>query len=153
MISVYQPCNSENKEGSVKQQHVRCFRNEGRNRDPRKALCEDLFEECDKWKKQGENLIIAIDANEDIRKGDTYRFFEALGMRELILEKHARNGSPPATHASSYARREPIDGIFATAGMRFEQDTTLFKKDAHQTIDCCGLIFHMKTLLVRKQAF
>ena len=48
--------------------------------------------------------------------GQTEEFFKALGMREVILEKH-RDVSPPATHNKN-GKREPIDGIWATEELR-----------------------------------
>ena len=64
------------------------------------------------WQEKGDHIIIAGDVNEDVRTGQTEEFFKALGMREVILEKHS-DLSPPATHNRN-GKREPIDGIWAT---------------------------------------
>ena len=76
-------------------------------------MYEDLYEEAKQWKEQGDHIIIAGDVNEDVRTGQTEEFFKALGMREVILEKHSSDCSPPATHNKNN-KREPIDGIWAT---------------------------------------
>jgi hypothetical protein len=51
------------------------------------------------WMEDGDKLIIRTDANKDVRTGATVKFFQALGMREAILDKHSQaTGSPPTTH-------------------------------------------------------
>lgn len=113
VVTLYRPCRGPGKELSVWEQHNRYFRGTlERDRDPRKAIYEDLYAEAKTWKEQGDHLIIAGDVNEDIRTGQTEEFFRALGMREVILEKHATR-SPPATHNKN-TKREPIDGIWAS---------------------------------------
>jgi hypothetical protein len=62
---------------------------------PREALYEDLYTECAEWMEDGDQLIIGIDANEDVRTGATAECFQALGMREAILEKHSQTSPPP----------------------------------------------------------
>ena len=113
VVSLYRPCHGGNREASVCEQHVRYFKGKmEQDRDPRRALFEDLFVEAVKWKKEGDHLIIAGDVNEDVRTGLTNEFFTALGLREVILERHAKK-SPPATNNNNN-RREPIDGIWAS---------------------------------------
>ena len=51
-------------------------------------MYEDLYEETKQWKEQGDCIIIAGDVNEEVRTGQTEEFFKALGMQEVILEKH-----------------------------------------------------------------
>ena len=61
---------------------------------PREALYDDLYTECLEGMEEGDQLIIGIDANEDIRTGATANLFHALGMNEAILHKHSES-SPP----------------------------------------------------------
>ena len=115
VISVYRPVDSVGPDTVYSQQQRFLFQNQ-RHDNPRKALYTDLYDEVEKWKNAGEHIIIGIDANEDVRTGDTINTFRALGMREMILQAH-QGRSPPAT-CNKNKQREPIDGIFATPGLR-----------------------------------
>jgi hypothetical protein len=64
---------------------------------------------------EGDQLIIGIDANEDVRTGATAEFFQTLGLRDAILDKHSQS-SPPATHNRNN-QRQPSDGLFVTPGL------------------------------------
>jgi hypothetical protein len=55
------------------------------NFEPREALYEDLHRACSEWLTAGDQLIIGIDANEDVQTGQTAAFFQTLGMKEAIL--------------------------------------------------------------------
>jgi hypothetical protein len=115
IISVYRPCNTPGATTTYQQQ-LRFLRYHGVEHEPREALYEDLYMECAEWMEDGDQLIIGIDANEDIRTGATADFFQALGMREAILDKHSP-ASPPATHNRN-TQRQPIDGLFVTPGLQ-----------------------------------
>jgi hypothetical protein len=65
---------------------------------------------------EGDQLIIGIDANKDVRTGATAEFFQTLRMREAILDKHSQS-SPPATHNRN-TQQQPIDGLFVTPGLQ-----------------------------------
>jgi endonuclease/exonuclease/phosphatase family metal-dependent hydrolase len=117
VISFYRPCHAANKEGSVWEQHVRYFKGKLElDKNPREAFYEDLFLEIETWKQLGDHIIIAGDANEDVRSGMTSEFFLALGLREVILERHSRL-SPPATNDKNNSRI-PIDGIWASQELK-----------------------------------
>ena len=67
VVSIYRPCNGNNGAASVHAQHVRYLKGvQERDRSPREALYEDLFEEATKWKTEGDHIIIAGDVNEDV---------------------------------------------------------------------------------------
>jgi endonuclease/exonuclease/phosphatase family metal-dependent hydrolase len=113
VVSLYRPCKSTNRAASVYEQQVRYFKGKMElDRNPREALYEDLFVEATRWKNEGDHIIIAGDVNKDVRTGRTKEFFTALGLREVILERH-KNKSPPATNENNNSR-EPIDGIWAS---------------------------------------
>jgi hypothetical protein len=108
VVSIYRPFHGNN--GVA---HVRYFKGiQEQDRSPREALYEDLFEEVMKWKTEGEHQIIAGNVNEDVQTGLTNDFFTALGLREVILERHT-NKSPPAMNENN-DNQEPIDGIWAS---------------------------------------
>jgi hypothetical protein len=72
--------------------------------------------ECTEWMDEGDQLTIGIDAKEDVRTGATAEFFQTLGMRDAILDKHSQS-SPSATHNRNN-QRQPIDGLFVTPGLQ-----------------------------------
>jgi hypothetical protein len=90
---------------------------QGRKSDfaPCEALYENLYPACSEWLAAGDQLIIGIDANEDVSLGQTAAFFVTLGMKEAILTRLAGK-SPPAT-SNRNTRRQPINGLFVTPGL------------------------------------
>ena len=110
-ISVYRPCEAPGATTTYQQQ-LRFLGHHTAEFEPRTAIYEDLFMECTEWMDEGDQLIIGIDANEDVCTGATAEFFQTLGMREAILDKHNQL-SPPATHNRNN-QRQPIDGLFVT---------------------------------------
>ena len=86
-ISVYRPCEAPGATTTYQQQ-LRLLRHHQVEFQPREALYEDLYMECADWIEEGNQLILGIDANEDVRTGATAAFFKALGKREAILAKH-----------------------------------------------------------------
>jgi hypothetical protein len=115
VISVYRPCDSNGPE-SVNQQHQRFLTKKRRLEEPREALYVDLYDEVSAWIEAGDQIIIGIDANEDVRTGRTDEFFRAFGMKEAILTRHQER-SPPATNNRNNSR-EPIDGLWVTPGLK-----------------------------------
>jgi hypothetical protein len=61
-----------------------------------------------------------MDINDDVRYGITHELLTVLGLQEVILD-HTANLSPPATMNCNNSR-QPIDGIWATAGIHIQQD-------------------------------
>jgi hypothetical protein len=115
IISVYRPVDGDGPQ-TVFAQHKRFFqREQGLNRDPRTAFYKDLYEQMIPWLDDGDHIILGIDANEDVRTGDTKEFCRSLGLKDMILDRH-KSLSPPAT-CDKNTNREPIDAIFATAGL------------------------------------
>jgi hypothetical protein len=114
VVTVYRPCDSNGPE-TVNQQHRRYLAKKKRTEEPRTALYTDLFEEITAWKLAGSQIILGIDANEDVRTGETAEFFRACGMKEAILDRH-REQSPPATYNRNQSR-QPIDGLWVTPGL------------------------------------
>ena len=68
-------------------QQQRSLTAEGISTCPREQLRIDLKEEITRWSIAGDQLIIMGDWNEDVR--DQAEWFEAQGLREVILEQHA----------------------------------------------------------------
>ncbi len=54
---------------TVYAQHQAYFDQNNNDQFPREAFIQDLIMEVEKWKKQGDQWVITVDANEDIRLG------------------------------------------------------------------------------------
>ena len=75
VVSLYRPV-LNSKDGSVHSQHTTYLRGRGDMRDPLIAAYEDLGNELDTWLTQDRHIIVGLDANEDIRTGDTKEFLK-----------------------------------------------------------------------------
>jgi hypothetical protein len=106
-------------EQTVAAQHQRFFRSQGRELEPQEAFIQDLDKEIEGWLQNGEELVIALDANEDVRSGATNTMLTQHGLKEAILDKHSHL-SAPATVNSNHSRT-PIDGIWTTAGLTIQR--------------------------------
>ena len=95
----------------------------GRDIDPREAVLEDLGTKITEWRNNGEHIILQMDANEDVRSGNLQNMLRELGMQEAILKLHI-DSQPPKTCRSN-TRREPINGIFTTPGIKPSAGATL----------------------------
>ena len=115
VISVYRPVESIGP-STVFTQHERFFYTKNQDVNPRQAIYSDLAKEINNWKAEGNHIIVGIDANEDVRTGDTNKVFQSLGMRDAIIHRFQPR-SPPATCAKNKSR-QPIDAIFVTPGIR-----------------------------------
>ena len=85
--------------------------------DPREQFMVDLLKAVEEWREMGCEVIIGIDANEDVslnHPGSIRQRFRDQGLREAILSRH--HGPYPATHQSN-SGNVPIDGIFVTPGV------------------------------------
>ena len=116
LISAYRPCVGSPGPTTVYQQHVRHLLRTGRDSEPRRQFYIDLRASIVKWKQEGDHIVVTMDANEDVRTGETAAFFRSVDMKEAILTRH-HTRSPPATHNRN-RHRQPIDGIWVTMGLR-----------------------------------
>ena len=114
IMTLYRPCQSGGA-STVFQQHARGLTAKGDMRNPRTAILMDALLLVDSWKELGDHVIIGMDANEDVRKGEVHDLFSAAGFREVILDLH-NDLSPPATYNRN-TQRQPIDGFWATSGI------------------------------------
>jgi hypothetical protein len=56
----------------------------------------DLWEELDLWLAMGDQVVIALDANEDMKQGTVAKAFKERNLQEVLLELHGGN-APPMT--------------------------------------------------------
>ena len=133
IVSVYSPNNKkyqspglpmEDKHGvkkvspmqlhTVYSQHSRHIRSQHIfDKDPLQLLREDLRTAINSWLGDQEDLVICLDANEDVRNGPLTSLLRDLGLQDIILAKHMASNPPPATQARNRSA-VPIDAIFTT---------------------------------------
>ena len=117
IICAYRPCipAGVNKVFSVYAQHQRFFDERLDDICPWEAFIRDLCADLDSWLEQGEQLIVALDANEDLRSGPVATAFQARNLWEVLLTRHGRNAPPTTDNGSAV-----IDGIWATPSIGIE---------------------------------
>jgi hypothetical protein len=72
-------------------------------------IFEDLLRQMKQWRKDGERLILCLDANENIYHGEPGRQLtelDGLGMKEVVGEFTARQ-----LGATYFRGSEPIDRV------------------------------------------
>ena len=113
IITAYQPVSqsSEEKLKAVYNQHRRHFGSKGIKGCPRDLFRKQLISEMKKWRKDGERLILAMDANDDIDTGkiSSALWGNGLRMKEQMTKRVGHR--LPATFARG---SKPIDGVWTT---------------------------------------
>jgi hypothetical protein len=95
------------------------FHTIGRDIYPQKAFIVDLEEELTAFLAAGDHLILMIDGNTNMKRGDMYESFIQLSLREAIIDKHGSN--LPATHKRN-SHSILINGIWITPGLHIERE-------------------------------
>ena len=116
VVSAYRPNKPNQGSSTVHAQHSQYFRSTGKKRNPRQAFLTDLRKAIQTWRNEGCEVIVGVDANEDvsIHHPTSFRYqMHAMGLDERILKLHPR---PRATFQRNQ-NEVPIDGLFATAGV------------------------------------
>ena len=95
IVSAYRPCNNKGI-STVWSQQCRYFRDENQIKTPNpiEIFNNDLITELKKWILRGDNIIIGINMNDDVRKNNLTKQFLANDLRDAILTTHPSK-SPP----------------------------------------------------------
>jgi exonuclease III len=114
VICGYNPCYNSNPDSSTSyQQHRRFFVT--RKKDltcPRTKFWDDLVIQLQRWREDGDRLVVCLDANEDIYKkslGKSLTDIDGLAMKEVVGEF-----IQITVGATYFWGSKPIDGIWAT---------------------------------------
>ena len=100
--------------GSVWRQHRRHFRSIGRHGNPRQLFDEDMCAALKSWRRDGEDIILAGDFNDDVYTGSLAR---SLTHRDIGLqEQFHKLFEEPAPFSHTTGSR-PIMGVYATSGV------------------------------------
>jgi hypothetical protein len=115
VICEYSPrANKKKDSGTVHQQHRRHLINK-LNDDtcPRLQFREDLLRKMKQWRRKGEQLILCLDANKNIYRGELGQELmdlHGLGMKDIVREFTARK-----LGATYFQGSVPINTIWATS--------------------------------------
>ncbi len=85
----------------------------------------DLQKVLTEWMEQGDQIIMGVDVNEDIRMEEIMAFFDKFGMANIMLMKHGQE-APATQNRGNY----PIDRLFATRALQNHQCGYLSGLDA-----------------------
>ena len=82
---------------STYQQQVRWLNEQGRTENPRKALEIDFKLTLYNWIDEGDDIVVMMDANQDVRNSSFTRMLNQLGLYDAILSLHGHQ-TPPARY-------------------------------------------------------
>ena len=104
-VAAYRPNPPGTGGATVWAQHRIYFTSIGRMVDPRKAFVDDLSKEIVNWRNAGCEVILGLDANEDLSVVDSQSFryqLRQVGPDEAILARHNGTLSHSLLMASSH---------------------------------------------------
>jgi hypothetical protein len=113
VVTAYHP-NPPGGPFTVYAQHASYFNSVGDNWCPRLAFLQDLERELQSFLLDGDQIVLSIDGNANMKNSDLKSSLESLTPREAILERHGTKG--PSTYRRNNSK-EPIDGIWITPGL------------------------------------
>lgn len=80
-------------------------------------MMEELCLQITKWMEEGDQIILMLDANDDVSNSYTMAHLDAIGLRECILERHYEKSGTDPTHKKG---SHPIDGIWVSDSLQIE---------------------------------
>ena len=117
VVCAYRPCKPHTAGPStVYSQHQRFLDENDDNRCPRQAFMEDLIQQINTWKNDGDQIIVMIDCNENITSPNIKNAFHSVGLKDAITE-NSTIPLPATYHRGSF----PIDGIFTSSTIDMKQ--------------------------------
>ena len=112
-VAAYRPVLNKTGIISVWSQQRGYFDSINDDRCPRDIFTDDLCKEIVQWLETGDQLIIGLDANEDVRNGSFSARLQQLGLQETIIAQHGNEA--PATYIRG---NTPIDGLYVSRSLR-----------------------------------
>ena len=117
VITCYRPCSGNNQgENTVHSQQKHYFDSINNNRTPRQALLDDLCAAISLYKESGDQIVLMMDANEDVTSNHIKNTFQAIGPKEAITDRHSDTPNIPTYQRGS----TPIDGIFLSSTLQLK---------------------------------
>ena len=116
-VSAYRLCHSPDGIHTVWRQQARYFKEHEdiRNPDVHPLFIRDLCKYLWDLRDNGNNVVLGMDANYDVREGEVTRALWEIGMFEAVVSNH-KEKSVPATCAKN-TQRKPIDSIRTSLGL------------------------------------
>jgi hypothetical protein len=115
LISAYVPCKPSSSKGETFWDQCRYFHKaKGNFRDPAVILVEDLLEEIARWRLAGLEVILALDANQNIYTGPLATALQEERYGLSCLFQAATGSDAPKSH---FRGSEPIMTIFGSGGL------------------------------------
>ena len=118
LIGAYRPNPKGAGDQTVHAQHQKYLLQQKDPRDPLVAFDQDLDKAIKQWSDLGDHIVVALDANDDLRNGTVKRGMARRGLREVLLSKHRDKPTVATFHRNTDGK--PIDGIFATRGIKIQ---------------------------------
>ena len=113
VVTAYRPVLNKQGVQSVLNQQKRFFEGIRDDRCPREIFVEDLCKEVSEWLDSGDQLVIGMDANEDVRSGEVSNRLAQLGLIKCVTTQHGAQGPPTYDRGSV-----PVDGLFVSRTLR-----------------------------------
>ena len=119
IVSVYRPVINASGESpnSTWNQQKRYYVSIDQDINPRQQLLHDLGIQMREWYRDGAQITVLMDANEDIQSRHLTAFFQQFQMREAILNKHPHQRGPATRCPGSTT----IDGVWASSTLEITQ--------------------------------
>ena len=111
-MPAYRPAHNAIGPQSIYNQHWNYLYSLDDDRCPRQAFVDDLCQEIEQWLEEGDQLIIAIDANDNILDSDLTTRLRHLGLLDIATYCHGHQ-APPTHHMGS----QPINGLLVTSSL------------------------------------
>ena len=113
----YRPCHNPDGLHTVSRQQARYFKE---HEDIQKLnihalFIRDLCKFLDDLRNKGNNVVLGMDANDDVRNGKVIKALEEIKIYEAVVSNHGGE-SVPATCAGN-KQRKPINNISTSPGL------------------------------------
>jgi hypothetical protein len=112
VVTAYMPVINKSGPRSVWNQQKTYWVAKGVDECPRQRFQDDLLAAIEGWLENGDQLLLLMDANSDVRQSEWTELLASRGLVDLITARHGSEG--PATFQLGSS---PIDGIFGTPGL------------------------------------
>ena len=116
VISAYRPRTNAGAHTVFSQQRS-YFDNINVGRQPKDIMIEELCDEIRKWQDLGDLIMLMTDVNEHVGNDFITNTFQAVGLKEAILDQHLEMHDPQPTYQRG---SDPIDGIFISANIEIQ---------------------------------
>ena len=117
VISGYQPnLDYNDRRGTVFSQQEQYLRSHNNNRNPQRAFVKDLEAQLDLWMREGNLIIIGLDANDNVQTGPVNAMLRSQGLVEVHSNQHPH--LPTRATCNKNTRATLVDGIWSSPSLK-----------------------------------